>query len=135
MRRVSGKSYESLKKDALKLQGYSLGDETILSEFDESFRDSEVIKGMKLGKNGFYHYTKVLSESEMERIFNIVEDKIKEAFDNIKDANFIINPKNVKGKNIGCEYCRFKDICFMSDKDNVYLEVEEWNSLGGDDNA
>lgn len=134
MRRVSGKNYESLKKDALKLQGYSLGNETILSEFDESFRDSEVIKGMKLGKNGFYHYTKVLSENEMEKIYNIVEDKIKEAFDNIKKATFTINPKNVKGKNIGCEYCSFKDICFMSNKDNVYLSGnEDW--LGGDNNA
>ena len=136
MRRVSGKSYETLKKYALKLQGYSLGDETILSEFDESFRDSEVIKGMKLGKNGFYHYTKVLSESEMDRIYNVVEDKIKDAFVNINCADFRINPKNVKGKNIGCEFCSFRDICFMNDKDNVYLEVDENSSyLGGDSNA
>ena len=133
MRKSSGKSYETLKKDALKLQGYSLGEESILSEFDESFRDSEVIKGMKLGKNGFYHYSKVLSESEMDKIINMVDVKINEALKNIKDAKFDINPKIVNGKDKGCEFCKFKDICFKSEKDKVYLDVDTTCSyLGGD---
>lgn len=133
MRKSSGKSYETLKKDALKLQGYSLDEESILSEFDESFRDSEVIKGMKLGKNGFYHYSKILSESEMDKIINMVDVKINEALKNIKDAKFDINPKIVNGKDKGCEFCKFKDICFKNEKDKVYLDVDTTCSyLGGD---
>jgi len=130
------KTYDEQKKDALKLQGYSLGNEELLAEFDESFASSEVIKGMKLGKNGFYHYTKVLSESSMNRLYELAEERIENAFKEIKNADFTINPKIVKGKNVGCEFCSFKDICFKTNKDNVYLEIDEYLSfLGGDNNA
>ena len=36
----------------------------------------------------------------------------------------MINPKVSDGVNIGCEYCKFKDICFktISDEETIYPE-------------
>ena len=42
------KTYEQLKKRNLLLQGYSNEDQSILSEFDTSYADSNIIKGLKL---------------------------------------------------------------------------------------
>ena len=44
-------------------------------------------------------------------------------------ARFDINPKNIGGKNIGCEYCDYKDICFMKNKDIVYLDKKDINEF------
>lgn len=135
-RRNSKKKYENLKRDALKLQGYSLGNEEYLNEFDSSFRDSNVIKSMKMGNNGFYHYSKVLTENEIDNLITIVDKKIKEATNDIKSGNFTINPKIIGKNNEGCAFCKFKDICFLEENDKIYLEqVDDLSFLGGDGNA
>lgn len=135
-RRNIKKSFDTQKKEALKLQGYSLGNEEFLSEFDSSFRDSNVIKGLKMGNNGFYHYSKVLTEKEIDNLISIVDNKIKEATYNIRKGNFNINPKVVGKNNEGCAFCKFKDICFLNEGDHVYLEqVDDLSFLGGDNNA
>ena len=40
---------------------------------------------------------------------------------NIKNNKFDINPKVISGNNIGCEFCKFKDICFVTKSDYTYL--------------
>ena len=40
----------------------------------------------------------------------------------------MINPKKIDNKNIGCEYCEFRDVCFRKENDIVILE-------SGDENA
>lgn len=135
-RRNAKKSFNTLKRDALKLQGYSLGCEEDLSEFDSSYKNSEVIKGMKMGNNGFYHYSKVLTEKEIDNLINFVDKKIKNATNDINNAKFTINPKIVGKNNEGCAFCKFKDICFLSEGDKVYLdECSDLSFLGGEDNA
>ena len=46
------------------------------------------------------------------------KSKIIEASEKVYNAEFNINPKQLKGKNIGCEYCKYKDICYMK-HDNI----------------
>ena len=53
----------------------------------------------------------------------------KEVFDSIKNNRFDINPKVCEGKNIGCEYCKFSDICFVNKKNMVNIDD---NLVGGD---
>ena len=136
IRRNNKKNLTTLKKDALKLQGYSLGNEEYLSEFDSTYKDSKVIKSMKLGNNGFYHYSKVLTEKEIDNLVDLVDKKIKDATRNIKNGEFTINPKVVGKVNEGCAFCKFKDICFLNENDKVYLnDCDDLGFLGGDDNA
>lgn len=124
------------KRDLLKLQGFSLSEEDKLKEFDKTYIDSELIKSMKVGNNGFYHYSKTLTKNNMQKIIDIIDDKIDCALKNIHNNNFDINPKVIGNKNVGCEYCKFKDICYMTEKNIIRLkELDNLEFLGGDTNA
>lgn len=123
----NGDDIESIKRSNLKLQGYSNSNEEILKEFDFSYKDSELIKSMKMSSKGFYSYAKIINDKKINKLIDIVDDKIDFAIDNILDANFEIDPKRIGNKNLGCEFCKFKDLCFMSEKDIVNLK--EYNNL------
>ncbi len=131
------KSLEEIKKDRIKLQGYSTDDISILSRFDPTYENSEVIKSMKTTEKGFYHYTKILNDKEVYDMISYTKKQIEKTTDKILEADFSINPKVYDGKNISCEFCEFKDICYKSQKDTVYLDkVEDLSFLDGrDDNA
>jgi len=125
IKRDDKKSYEELKKDNLKLCGYSLNNKEYLSIFDSSFENSEMIKGLKLKKDGeFTSNSKVLSSNEFKNIVDIVDDNIKKGTDLILDAEFPINPKIVNDINVSCEFCKYKDICYLSEKDKKYIKLE-----------
>lgn len=125
--KLPNKTYEKQKKDNLKLQGYSINDEEILEKFDSSYKDSEVIKSMKVGSNGFYAYSKTISKSEIDKLIEITEKNINDAFKKILDAKFDINPKRIGKNNVGCEFCKYKDICYMKEEDVV--DLKEYKDL------
>ncbi len=120
------KSLLERKKDSLKLTGYSNIDGSIINKLDKDYESSKVIKGLKLKKDGnFYSYSKVLSNEKMDEIYHKVNEQIDKVINNIENSNFDINPKNYNGKNISCTYCKFKDICYKSIKDEVIIETED----------
>ena len=103
--------------------------------FDLSYEKSEVIKGMRKGKNGFYSSAKVLSDEDILKIINIVDKKIDKAIFEIEKGKFIINPKRIDNKLVGCEYCKYKDLCFKKEEDIVNLNSNKLEDiLGGDCN-
>ena len=119
-------SYLELKREKLKLQGYSNSDVSILSLFDKTYCDSKVIKGMRTTAKGL-GTKKVLDDVKMEALGNLAEDKITDAMRGIINANFMINPKRIGNDNVGCQYCHYRDICFMSEKDIV--DLKEYKNL------
>lgn len=124
---TKGKSYLELKKENLKWIGYSSNDTNVLSKLDRSYENSEMIKSMKVTSKGFYHYAKVMSKEEMDALIKKVEEKIHFAAKNILNADFAINPKIIDGKNVGCEFCKYKDICFVKEEDKIYINTKEEN--------
>lgn len=120
--KVNGKTLKELKKDNLKLKGYSLGNESILSNLDSTLENSELIHSMKITDKGFYRYANTLTENQIDNIVKITNNKIDECINGIENADFTINPKKINGKNIGCNYCNFKDICYMTNRDIRELE-------------
>ena len=126
-------TYEQLKKKNLLLQGYSNENLEILSEFDTSYMDSNIIKSMRVKKDGdFYNYVKVLSSTQMDKIEQIAEQKVIEGSTDISNAKFDIAPKKIGNINYGCSLCKYKDICFHTEKDVKELKeytIEE--ILGG----
>lgn len=116
------KTYLNQKEDNLKLLGYTIDDPELVSKFDFSYTDSEVVKSLKFGKNGFYSYSKTISQEKIDKLIEIVKENIDDAFDNILSAKFDINPKRVGKENIGCSFCKYSDICFMKEEDIVDLE-------------
>lgn len=128
------KSYLEQKKDNLKLAGYSTNDKVRLASFDDTYENSEMIKGMKVKKDGELSSTShSLSDEEMEMIINLVDVKIKEAMDNILKTNFVINPKIKNKLNLSCGFCKFRDICYRNEKDFIYLKDEDEEEEGEKD--
>ena len=122
------KSLETIKKDNLRLSGYTNSNETIISILDSNYKDSKMIKGLRFKKDGsFYSSSKVLSNEEMDNLIIKVNEIIDDVIKNIVDGNFNINPKVLGGKNISCTYCKFKDICFKTKDDEVILEDNKTN--------
>lgn len=129
-------SYEDLKKKNLLLQGYSNENQSILEEFDDSYADSRMIKGLKMSSKGFYAYSKVLDNFTLDKLLIMTDDKIKSSAKSILDVQFSINPKRIGTNNLGCEFCSFKDICFHTEKDIVNLkEYKNMEFLGDDTDA
>ena len=113
-----------------RLYGYSNSDREILSLMDNGYDNSKIIKGMKTLKDGsFSKYTKVLSNDDINEIISITKKRIEEVVDNIRNNRFDINPKVIGDKNIGCDFCKFRDICFVKSSDRILIEEEEF---GGD---
>lgn len=128
-----GDDYIREKRRLLRLDGYSISDEILLEQFDSTYKDSELIRGMKIGKNGFYSYAKVITEKEINEMSRQVEGKIIEAANNILEGNFKVNPKQIGDELVGCKYCKFKDICYKTEKDIVTLEkINTLDFLGGE---
>ncbi len=122
---LSNKRSLESKREALKLQGYTNSDESIIKYVDSSYENSKIIKSLKKGPNGFYAYAKVLSNSEIKDLQDLVHEKILAASKDIKDAKFDINPKEIDGKNVGCKYCKYKSICYMKQEDIVKINTKE----------
>ena len=119
-----------LDESKLKLNGYSTSNKELLKYFDSSYESSTVIKSMRTKSDGnFYNYAKVLNETEIENLIKLVENKIEEASKNILESNFNINPKQIGFDNIGCEFCKFKDICFKSEKDIIRLKEMDYKEF------
>lgn len=130
------KDYENELSKLYRLDGYSNSDINILDKLDSNYSDSSMIKGMKTSSKGFYAYSKVLDSNQMNEINNIVDKKIDEAIDNVLDRNFDINPKRIDKDLKGCEYCKFKDICYMKEEDIINLKLQSYKDfLGGEKNA
>ena len=128
-----GDDYIREKRRLLRLDGYSIKDESLLEQFDSTYKDSEFIRGMKIGKNGFYSYAKTITEEQMNEMSKQVEAKIIEAANNILSGNFPINPKRIGDELVGCKYCKFKDVCYRKEKDIVNLEkIDTLDFLGGE---
>ena len=128
------KDKEQIYKENLMLQGYSTEDTSILARFDSTFEKSEYIKSMSYtDEKGFGTYAKTISNDMLYDLVQYTKKHISEKTDDILESKFDINPKVYAGKNIACEFCNYKDICYMKEKDQKYLEkVEDLSFLGGD---
>lgn len=119
------KDYITAKENNLKLEGYSIDNESILSKFDTTYNDSKLIKSMKTNSNGFYSYSKVLSKEEINNLIKDTDTLIDKAIENILEADFTIDPKIINSDNISCKFCEYKDICYRREKDLNYINNSE----------
>ena len=119
----------------LKLNGYTINDEDIISKIDDTYTNSEIIKGMKKTKTSFYSYTKLINQNDLDKIANIVDENIEKVIKSIENNNYKINPKRLNGELISCKYCSFKDLCYYKEEDITNLKLKTFKEIVGDDNA
>ena len=124
------------KEKNLYLNGYTNNDLNILEKFDTSYENSQMIKGLKTTKTGFAHYSKMINDEEINKMINLVDNKINEVVSNVENANFKISPIRIDNKLIGCEFCKFKDLCFRKEEDIKDVQNKPFKEIvGGDTNA
>ncbi len=137
IKREKGKTYSNIKKENLKLLGYTINDESKISLFDKNYSDSEVIKSMKKNNDGsMSSNTKLVSKEQVDGLIKLTEKHIDNAFKEILDAKFDIKPKRMGDKIISCEFCKYRDVCFRKEENITDIEKKEDLSFleGGDTN-
>ena len=128
------KTLEKEEENKYLLQGYSTSNLDVLSRFDKTFEESKLIKSMKYSDDKFGAYSKVISDEEIIDLVKYTKDIINRNVDDIIKGDFTINPKIYNGKNVSCEYCSFRDVCYKKDDDNIYLDkVDDLSFLGGEE--
>ena len=119
---------ESIEKN-LRLNGRFLADLSILYELDGSLdvgTSSKYLTSVGLKKDGSFKSSPSLySPSNFADIAAIAYEHLLFTGENILSNNFLINPKIIKGKNVSCQYCPFRDICFRTVKQFVFISNEE----------
>lgn len=124
------------REDKLKLEGYSNSDQSIIGEFDITYSDSSVIKGLKTNSNGrFRADAKTLSDEQFDAIRGLASEQIDKCIDNVVEANFDINPIMKENDSVvtACAFCNYKDICFRSNNDiRVIKKDKDLSFLGGE---
>ena len=121
------------KEKSLKLIGYTNADKKILEYFDSNYMDSCVIDGIKINKDGSFSSNSMkhmLDDSDIDYIINLTKEKINQTINNVLYAKFDINPKYDK-VNIGCEFCKYRDLCFKREYD--FVSIKPSNKFGGDE--
>ena len=126
---------EKTLKDRYLLKGYSTDDTSILEKFDCTYKTSELIKSMSYSdEKGFNRFAKLIDNDTMYNLIKFTKNEIDTKVDSILESDFEIDPKVYDKENVSCKYCKFKDICFMKDKDVRYLDkVENLDFLGGEE--
>jgi ATP-dependent helicase/DNAse subunit B len=126
----------TVQKDALKLDGYSTVDKKDLALLDPNYSKSSYIKSMSLLKDGsFNRYAKVFSAGDINDLIKMVEELINEAFSDIEQGNFNINPKSIKGNNKSCQFCPSMNICYRKNKDIKVIDVKKFKETVGDEDG
>ncbi len=125
---------EDEKKKRYLLNGYSTNDINILERFDTTYEDSLLIKSMKYKDDKFSRYSKVMDNDTLYELIQFTKEHIKDRTKRIVDGDFKINPKVYDGSNVSCNFCSFKDLCYMRNSDLVYLDkVNDLSFLGGEE--
>ena len=91
---------------------------------------------MRVKNDGsFYSTVKSLSEKNMQDLVKYVDKKIDEASNNILNGNFKIEPKRIGNDVISCNFCPFKELCYLEEKNIQNLTLpDNLDFLGDDEN-
>lgn len=114
IKRILSRDYKKEDYDYLLLNGITLDDPAMI-EGNETF----------IKRKGRKKEVVITDKEEFFSYIDIAKKKLNECVTSIEKGEFTINPKILKNKNISCEYCAFKDICYHDYEDNIYLTPEE----------
>ena len=117
------------REKSFRLQGFTLLDPALILKLDPFYNKSDYIQSMMTTKNGsFGRFAKLLSEEQENDLIELVDVFIHQTRDGIMKAQFDIAPKRIKGNDVSCTFCKYKDICFKKYEDYVFLEEKKFGS-------
>ncbi|MDO5569092.1 MAG: PD-(D/E)XK nuclease family protein [bacterium] len=127
--------YLKTKQDLLKLNGYSNSNTIILEQFDKSYANSRIIKGLRMIKDGgFSKMAKMLTNKQIEKIIEMTERHIKDATKEIISCQFDVNPKRIGEELLSCAYCPYQELCFVKEENvTTCPKIKNLDFIKGDD--
>ena len=111
--------YDTIK-NRIKLDGLTLNDAAKVSNFDDTFDKSEVIKGLSYKDGELGSETRIITKDEEDKLYNTIKNLIERCINETSNAEFTISP--IKDDKVdGCKFCSYKDICFKKADDIKYI--------------
>ncbi len=104
-----------------KLHGITIKDDEQINQFTVDSNMNN-IKGLKQNKSGEYKSSALISKVVFEKMIKVQEELLQDAIKDIKNLNFVINPKDINGVDCSCTYCDYSSICFKKYKDIKILK-------------
>lgn len=103
----------------MSLNGLTIEDENVLSRLDDTYLDSQFIKG--LGPR----YSKLVSKETLDGLKKEALHQLKKTVGLIREGRFDINPKRINNGNLPCAHCPYSDLCFHDSNDTVYINLKK----------
>lgn len=126
------KTIDEVRFNRLRLDGITLDNINMISDFDKSATESDIILGLKMNSNGEWaNQKRIMSKEDQEDIYNNIKKIIEDCINNVSDAKFDIKPISIKNKIEGCNYCKYRDICYKRESDTniIQLTSEEGDTI------
>lgn len=112
----------------LKLNGKTLGNFDVIKKIDPTIIDgkSSFISGVATKKDGsLKDSSSLVSNLAFKEYEEIVKEQFIKMDKDLRNNNFPIRPYYVNDRQNGCEYCAYKDVCFMRNVQFKKLSKEE----------
>ena len=123
---VLKKDIDEYRLSSLRLDGLTLDDESKIKEFDSTYENSLVIKSLGKKKDGDWKRPKpVITYDEEKELYNTIKSLIEDCINNTAEGKFEIKPINIYQKVDGCDYCKYRDICYRRNSDINYESINE----------
>lgn len=119
----------NFEKADFKLQGYTNEDMALIKELEPEI-DGEHIKGLTLKKDGSLKNTaKVFEEEFKDELINELEEKLINAYREIRRGQFIINPKKLNQVDKACSNCQYRNVCYKTFQDYEEIKAGEEDAV------
>lgn len=113
--------------DGIVLRGVYLNDLDKLTTLVTNVHEKKVIYSLGFNNDGVtLKKSKRAKEAEwFTEKYQLALKRINETAESILNNDFAINPKLFGKTNESCKYCKYRDICFKREKDEVLLAKED----------
>ncbi|MDY6063156.1 MAG: PD-(D/E)XK nuclease family protein [Erysipelotrichaceae bacterium] len=120
------KNYDTLKKDGLKLVGYVSSENNRLNIIDQTSSTENKYLKIRITKNGSLYKGHGFNDEEVSDILDILENRLLENIQAIKDGEYQIAPLYLNGKacdDYGGSY--YREISYVEPDDYNYIDEED----------
>ena len=114
----------------LKLNGITVDDKEVASKFDNTINDgnAKFIGSYTFKKDGsFNDKAKIATKDEINEFAELTKTLYMDANFKIRSNEFSIAPKVLGTKIDACKNCPFRDICYLSEGQKIYLMAFNWS--------
>lgn len=123
------KEEDELIPSYLKLNGKTIGDINIISLIDDTIADdkSSFISGISLKKSdcSLRSTKSIVSDSAFKEYENIVSSLYVEMDKKLRNNEFPIRPLVFSSNDDSCQYCPYKDVCYVRYEQKIQIEKEK----------